>query len=180
MHSTARTPRLRRVQSSAYPSLRARNCFMHWRLCGLHLFPIGSVTCTLHSLIFRSCHPYKLSGLTTSSLQPLLLVRVPVAVHVDLSSSPKNFRLDFILCLLIVVWHRFMCDDVDEHENERASYENRRRLAALARAALSNPPALTCDNGPTGLHPGQTGWFHDGLESPRWSSQHVPGAPQRH
>ena len=32
-----------------------------------------------------------------------------------------------------------MCDDVDEQENECASYENRPCLAALARTTLSNP-----------------------------------------
>ena len=60
---------------------------MHWRLCGLHLFPIGSVTITLHSLVIHSCHPSKLPGLTTSPPQSLLLVKVSLAVHLDLSSS---------------------------------------------------------------------------------------------
>ena len=101
---------------------------MHWRLCGLYLFPIWSVTSTLHSLIFRSSHPCKLPGLTTSPLQLLLLLTVTpllaCAVHHSLSFADKEFP-----------------------------------------SCIVESSALT-------------GWFHDGLESRRWSVQHVPGSTQ--
>ena len=81
------------------PPLRVHKSFMHWKLCGLHLFPIGSVTFPLHSLIFCCCHPSKMPGLTISPPQTLLLVKVPPAVHLNLSSSLSlRFPPLIVLC----------------------------------------------------------------------------------
>ena len=123
---------------------------------------------------------------------PLLLVKVPVAVHIDLSSSlglrcpplvvlcrrgisASSSSSAFSLTVFsLVPWHLFMRDDVDEQEKECASYENRPSLAALARAALSTPQPLGMLQRTTKLHPGRTEWFHDG---PRVSSLVQPARP---
>ena len=144
-----------------------------------------------------SYHLSKLPGLTTSPPQLLLLEQLPV-VHLDLSSSLglrfeplivlfrlENFRLDSILSLLfrhllcLVPWHMFMRDDVDEQENEYFIRKSL-RLGGACSSCIVESSALTCYNDPTGLHPSRTGWFHDGLDSLRWSRQHVPGAIQQH
>ena len=117
----------------------------------------------------------------------ILLVKVPVAVHIDISSSrglrcpplivlcrPGISVLTSILCRLIVLWHLFVRDDFDEQENECASYENRPCLAALARAELSNPQPSHVTTVRPGCIQVKLGGFMMGLESPRWSTQHVP------
>ena len=71
---------------------------MHWRLCDLHHFPIGSATFTFYSFIFHFYHLSKLPSLTTSPPQLLLLVKVPF-VHLDLSSSlGLRFEPLIVLC----------------------------------------------------------------------------------
>ena len=119
----------------------------------------------------------------------LLLVKVPVALHIDLSFSP-GLRCPPLIVLCrpgisvltsssaFSLFHgTYSCVMISMG---RRTSVLRMKIAAWRSSCIVESSALARYNGPTRLHPGQTGWFHDGLESPRWSSHHVPGAPQRH